>query len=89
MTRDPLIAIGADPRTTTLDGVDRMRLEALAARTGAIVEAEPGADGLTVRLIAPTGRTTEASGRTAAEATRALMHAIAHPTDTPDTPDIP
>ena len=86
MTHDPRQSFGADRRTATLDGVDRMRLEALAARTGAIVEAEPAGDGLTVRLIAPTGRTTEASGRTAAEATRALMHAIAHPTDTPDAP---
>lgn len=73
---DPRTTIGADPRRFTVDAEDRSRLEVIAARTGGIVETEPTHDGLKVRHIAATGRTTEVTGQSAPEAINALSDAL-------------
>jgi hypothetical protein len=69
---DPRRSVGIDPRRFSVDGEDRARLEAIAAKTGGIVESEPTQGGVTLRHIAATGRVREVTGASAAEAVRAL-----------------
>lgn len=78
MTTDPRrITTGHDVRRFAIEAEDAMRLEAFAARTGAVIEATIVPQGVRVVHTTATGKSTEVIAESGPEAIRLLANAVA------------
>lgn len=75
MSNDPR-AIGADVRRFALEAEDAMRLDAFAARTGAVIEATIVPDGVRITHTTATGKTTTVTAETGPDAVRLLQRTV-------------